>query len=159
MCRSEELVSAEARAEVCRQVFNVEFNSPSSTIPLSNHVPLSVIITPAFAKLQCANRLPVTRYMARVRDANIMRVAHKNLHCGRYTAAVALSARYGKSSARVAAFIAKSVMSHSTAADPLPSTRRRRVATLWKREWLIDRGRQAETWLEEGKIKNNSDVK
>jgi len=25
--------------------------------------------------------------MARVRDADIMRVAHKNLHCGRYTAA------------------------------------------------------------------------
>jgi len=48
-----------------------------------HHVLLSVIITPAFAKLLRANRLPVARYMARVRDADIMCAAHKNLHCGR----------------------------------------------------------------------------
>lgn len=155
----------EARAEISLygQVFNAEFDSPSSAIPFTSlalhHVLLSVIITPAFAKLQRANRLPVTRYMARVRDANIMRVAHKNLHCGRYTSGLALPARYGKSSARVAAFIAKSVMSHSAAADPLPSTRRRRVATRWKTR-VIDRSREASANVTgRGKIKNNSDVK
>lgn len=56
-----------------------------------HHVLLSVIITPAFAKLLRANRLPVVRYMARVRDADIMCAAHKNLHCGR-------DARFGCSS-------------------------------------------------------------
>lgn len=68
---------------------------------------------------------------------------------------------YGKSSVRVAAFIAKSVMSHSAVTDPLPSTRRRRVVTRRKTR-MIDRSRKARanaTGEREKKNKNKSHVK
>lgn len=64
---------------------------------------------------------------------------------------------YGKSSVRVAAFIAKSVMSHSAVTDPLPSTRRRRVVTSKNADdWSITESACKCDWGEKKKNKNKN---